>query len=275
MKKILLSIFTLSLLLISCNFTVEDTSLLNKPDIEETSAGIGVRIPVLNATTQYINLYRRDVTDTNTGTNAKIISLGILFPQVIGNQTSSYFFEDINIYKTHKYQYYVRYTDNDGISYTSAWSDVAKAKSGFDSEIPLTYNTSTVKFSFNEKNQTLKIHGTILPPGIPDFNENYVPVISVKSDTASEVFELGELSEDEPINLRGILSSDFMDKEITIIGILGQKKEYIDTTNTVQAKTKQVKRIIWTEPAEMNITGHKDGKITIKSDSGTNGYDYS
>lgn len=273
MKRFLLFISLIfTSLFMACNITVEDTSLLKAPDVETTSSGIGIRLSVLNSDTNYINIYRIDVTDNTKNENA--VNIGMIFPKVIGITNSSYFYEDLNVYQGHKYKYYARYKD-DSDTYLTNESAVIKSNTGYPATARLKYGTNSVRFIFNEKNQTLRIHGNIKDPEINNFADEYVPVISVKCDDKSQVFELGSISDDEDINLRGILSSEFMDKEIQILGLLGQKKEIQENDKLTEIKSQQIKKIIWTEPAEIDIAGYNNGKITIKSDSGTNGYDYS
>ena len=118
MKKINKSLFILTAaffsaaLFCSCNWNLNQTSYLDRPDIDVEERGFLICGSHVNTDTEYINIYRQDVTDEG---NTKIEPVAILFPK--GNEDpndQTFRYRDKNVKATHKYRYYVRFVTKDG-----------------------------------------------------------------------------------------------------------------------------------------------------------------
>ncbi len=274
MKK-LLSFFTtiiFALLIISCDITVQDQDYLDKPDVEESSSGLFVSIPRFSKETRYINLYRKDVTQS-TEQEATVVNIGLIFPSSYSADTKTFAYEDLNVRANHKYQYMARYCEPDNYYYTF-WSDekTLPVTKGFSDAIITKYITSGAEFIFNPEEKTLTVNGLITPPNLPNYDTDWVPVLAVKSAEATQVFTIESLADQAVINLSSVLSPDFYNTDITIIGLLGQKTIM---TESASASTNKEKIIMWTESTPIKIRGYSAGVIKITSDSGSTGYDFS
>lgn len=273
MKKTLYTLFiaVITTLFLSCNLvTVQDQELADPPGANVTTGGIAVTVYRYSSDTKYINVYRKDVTSSSDD-EAPVINMGIIFPSAYSSSDKSYFLEDFYLYAGHKYKYMVRYAEKDKYYY-SDWSDTITATAGYDTTKHLSYQTSGVKFRYSEADLTLKFLGVIANPDIEHFTEEWTPVLAVKSDTCSQVFDLDNINDGTFINLRGLLSSEFYDTEIVILGIAAQKAIYTAPTDGSEPKLKQ---IIWTAPSSIDIQGYSGNKLTIQSETGSGGYDFS
>lgn len=272
MKKIL---FTLCLSVIAtfflcCNLvTVQDQELTDAPGIYETNGTIALTVYRYSSDTKYINIYRKDVSSPDD--EPILQNLGILFPEAYSNKDKSYVFADELFYTGHKYQYMVRYAVNNKYYY-SDWSEIITATSGLDSSIKLTYQTNNVNFRYSDSDLTLKFVGTIVDPDIPNFATEWNPALIVKTENLTQAFTLEDTANGSFINLRGLLSSEFYDVDIIILGIIGQKEIYTTPTDGSDAVLKQ---IIWTAPSNIDISGYSKNILNIHSETGSSGYDFS
>lgn len=262
-----LFIFALVSSLISCNFTFSGSEYSDKPGVEAIDKIITLSIPYQSDTTKYINVYRKDVNDkTDTDVN-----IGLLYTSSYDTK-SAYTFFDKMIVKNHTYKYRVRYSDVDGYTY-SEWSDEITAKDGYIDSSLLKYQANNAVFYLNDGDYSLKISGEILPPQIENFDTEYNSMLIVSNGTKTEVFKLESLANDTVIALRGRLPEDFIDVEITILGIVAQKSD-IDSTDDPTVEI-QPKAVHWIEPTEIEVFGFKNNKFTIPSIDGKDGLDYS
>lgn len=273
MKKTLYTLFltVIATLFLGCNLvTIQDQELADPPSANPTSGGIGLSVYRYSSDTKYINIYRKDVT-SSSDEEAPAINIGIIFPNAYSSSDKSYFLEDYWLYSGHKYKYMVRYCEPEKY-YSSDWTDEITATYGYDSSAILSYQTGGVKFRFSESDLTLKILGNIANPDINNFAEEWTPVIAVKCEEATQVFNLESIANDTYINLRGLLSTTFYNTDITILGIAGQKAFYTTPTDGSDPKLKQ---LIWTEPSFIEIQGYSGNILYIQSESTTSGYDFS
>lgn len=280
MKKFVLTIVSILLLSIGfsgCNLvSIQDKDLADAPGVAETSGGITLTIYRYSTDTRYINIYREDVSDT---ANGEIVNLGIIFPSAYGSDARSYLLEDKWIENGHKYQYMVRYAEADGLYYNSEWSSTATCSLSLQ-EAGIKYDTTNSQFNYNKADYTLTIHGAPIAPALDSFtivedgdnSEKWKPVLAVKAGSVVQVFSLESIADNTIINLRGLLSAEFLNTEIQILGILGQKEIY---TKPTDGSTPVIKMILWTLVSEIPIEGYSGNLITITSESGTAGYDFS
>lgn len=315
MKKInFFTVFLLNLciLFFGCNFTYEPGSFTTEPTVNfndnSKDKSIAISIPKKINTAKYINIYRQDVTDDSE--ESEIENIGILYPKFATTSGSAYIFYDSYITKNHKYKYRIRYADSDEYIF-SHWSKEIKAQDGYEEDTVLAYTIpSTAKFNYDNDSFTLKINGTITPPAdIENFDTKFKPMIIIKSNDKTQAFPITSTQDGTTIQLRGLLSSDFLDKNITIIGIVPQENIYVKdsadkektiiqrTTDTEQTtdssqednsetetdenkeneKIPDIKEIHWLKYTKIKITGKgvSENTITIPSSAQNNGFDYS
>lgn len=252
--------------LLSCNISIQDEVLLAKPTCESNNSNIIITLARNSVDTEYINLYRQDVSNTN----ATIENIGIIFPNSFGEDSKTYIFSDSLIYQDHVYKYYARYFD--GTEYLNTnWSDEITAQSGYEPTIPTSYTVGSAYVSLNETEYTITFHGDIINPSIPEYAETFFPAIILKTQNSTQIFELESIENGKTYFLKGIIPSTFYNTDIQLVGICGQKKDHIDSEDPESA----IKRIIWTTPSVINIEGKDSNSFIIPSTTGINGYDYS
>jgi len=271
MKKTFISLFIISLLsvtLLSCNFQFNGTSLLTKPDVEASNNVITISIPLQSSETSHINIYRKKILDSDED----IVNLGIIYPSSLESTASAYIFHDYLIIKNTTYVYKARYKNSDGY-YTTNWSNEITAIEGYTEDASLTYDKGTASFTYNDKDYSLTISGTITAPtDIPSFEEDYKPMLIVKNSEETQLFELPSIEDKTKTPLKNFLPNTFLDTPITIMGITGCKQIYVDP----EAKEKVIKYLYWIEPTSIEIKGYSDKTITVPTTSGKDdGYDYS
>lgn len=274
MKKIisilLIACSTIPLIL-SCNFSFTSADLLTKPDVEAKNSIITISIPRQSDDTKYINIYRKDVDDSDEN----VINIGLIYPSAMDTVGSSYLFSDSLIYKEHTYTYMVRYAEGDEYYY-SEWSNEVTTDGGYDVDKTLKYKDNSATFTISETDYTLTLMGDILNPDIPEFsdeNNPYEPKLIVSANDKTQVFSIGELTDNTIIPLRGLLPSHFLDTEVTIIGVVAQKTEYLPQDDPDAEPI--VKRIFWTEPTEIKLSGFQNKTVYIPSANGDDGVDFS
>ena len=252
----------------ACNISLEDTELMQKPDINRSEAQLTLTIHKINSSTDYINIFRSE-------SGGAEITRGIIYTKDHPNETT-YTFYDTLVKEGKKYKYRVRYHDSKGYYY-SAWSDEKKMEdtAAYDSSDDLTYTDNGAKFSINTTDYTLSLTSALTAPtAITDFDK-YIPMLIATAGDKTQIFELNDdfISATEPISLRGLLPLDFMDRDITISGVLALKKQLANPSETDESKQK-TEFISLTEPLELKIQGKNNNTINVPSQSGAAGYDY-
>lgn len=255
----------------SCNLRLEDTSLSDKPGVNVTSNQITLIIPKISADTKYINVYRRDK-DNDT-----IVNIGVLYhPQALENDNKNYCYIDTLVTTGKFYDYRVRYYSRGEYTY-SEWSDKIKIETGtasYASTYHLSYQANNATLIYDRTNYTLTIDGTIIEPDFSEFtSEHYKPMLIIKSPDATQAFEINSTADGTVITLRGMLPLDFLDKDLTIEGIVGQKTIYDDPTKPEDER--QIKSVVWTAPTVITLFGAGSNKINVPAQTGSAGLDYS
>ena len=285
MKKgtsfILLFAAILGITFSSCKLKIEDESLYDKPAVHVTENQVTVVISKVSVDTKYINIYRRDKQ------NDEVYNIGILFhPEALLEDNKNYIYVDSLVKEGHSYDYRVRYRINDEYFY-SEWSnkiEVTSENNAYEESVNLTYQANGATLIYEKTDFTLKIDGNMTAPDFPEFStENFKPMLIFKSDKLTQAFEIASIADDTIIELRGLLPSEFLDTNISILGIVAQKIIYDDDTfeddadgDGIEDNKKAKKTIVWSEPTELDLIGAGSSKtIYIPSQSGTAGLDYS
>lgn len=252
--------------LLSCNISITDEVELPKPTCEATGSSIIISLSQHSVDTEYINIYRQDVSNPLS----LIENVGIIFPKSYDDDTRTYLFTDSLIFKDHIYKYYARYYD--GHEYLSTkWTEEITAIDGFTSADSTVYVINNAYFSLNLSDYTFTVHGTISNPSIPNFESDYKPAIILRTADSTQVFEVDSISDGKVLSIKGIIPQSFYDKTIELVGICGQKKEHVNPEDNTSAFC----RIIWTSPSLINIEDNANNLFTISSSNGAKGYDYS
>lgn len=268
MKKNLLNVglFLLSLFAVSC--TMQDPVEEKKLGVEAKGSDIVIAVPA-DKDAKYINIYRKKKD------SEYVYNIGEILP---GEQDSSasYVFTDGFVDSNYKYSYCARYTYKDYYK-TTGWSE------------PIINNNTTVD------NKTLALGELKVAPS-PDvalkFNKdeniiefikgsyNFSPLVTdttgwsismiVKNDSKSRVFKITNSELKTKIDLRSVLSSEFLKSSFTIKNFVLEKIE--DKSKT------DYKVIYWSLPLddEPVIEGTENNLITLDtSNLDDNNHDYS
>ena len=281
MKKINRSLFVLIIAavclsaLTGCNWNLSDTKYLERPDVNLEEKGFQIRGSYVNSNTKYINIYRQDVHDSK---NTKIERVAVLFPK--GNDDpndQTYIYKDKNVYSNHKYRYYVRFVTEDGEKNRTEWSEPKAPKAGVDPSASFAYNLNSGYYKYDKDSMTLTIQGAtdFTPPlsTVIDDIDKYKPALVFQAGDLIQAFELSDPNTTKQVNLKTLLPQSFLNTDISLLGIVGQKK--VENTS---GKTTELQSITWTDIAKIAI---KDGQnntlsvIKIEMKYGDEGFDYS
>lgn len=308
-----IALVVFSIAISSCNFKFGDPSLLTEPTVDYANSILTISIPRQSKSTQYINVYRQDVTDAKEDEydSVDIINIGLILPENLTSGGNSFQFQDSLVKKSHKYRYRVRYCESSGY-YSTEWSDPVEISSGqaYKSDDVLTYTADGLSFDYDETYFTLTLNGAVTSPSVISDFADYTPALIVKivdSETV-KVFEISSesITSQKAISLRGILTSDFFDSNIQILGIVAQKKQYANedsdvdidslssddsssssssSSSSAEGETsseseeeedeKPIMRIIWTEPVSIPVTGHDDNILSLSAYTSTEVFDFS
>ena len=229
-NRFIILYFSLLLFLSSCNFSYEPINQSSPPTVGYNNKAIVISIPKKINTAKYISIYRIDTTENSSNDeNENIQNIGILYPQFSDTEGTAFIFYDSHILKNHSYKYQIRYTDSDEYIYTK-WSNDIIAKDGYDSTTQMTYDTKNAYLSYDDTFYSLKISGKIIPPTIENFDEDFKPMLIIKTEEKTQVFPVQSIEEGTTLQLRGILPSSFLDRSITIVGIVPQKNTYVNSS---------------------------------------------
>lgn len=282
-----LSSFLFSLL--SCTFEISDKKRIADPDLisNESSAGIIVSLKNSNQDTLFVNIYRQDVTDYMNETaniDEPVLCVGIVFPYVKSNSTSNttFVYEDNYVIAGHKYRYCARlYSDVDGYTYTN-WTPFFTAKSSLLSDQAI-FNygiTQTTKFTYNDLSKTITISGEIYKPtGLAEatYDEQFTPALVFESDAGTKVFEIEEFKDGSVIYLATLLPLEFHNKDIKLLGVVGQRAF---TSKDPKTNVDKTQKVVWTGICpfplyDKNNLEIPNNVIHLASEHGADGYDYS
>ena len=273
MKKIYSALFAtlfLSILLTGCDFNLSETKYLERPDIQIKDNYFQIRGSYISSSTDSITIYRQDVKDTGR----PVECVAILFPkgdEDKNNQT--FYYEDERVITNREYRYYLRFTDKNGSKHRTEWSEKKKITTGASSSAYLAYSVIG-HYKYDAEHMTLtRTGGTITAPDntvITDISK-YKPALVFQAGDLIQSFELPE-GDLDAVNLKALLPQEFLYKDITLLGIVGQKKEY----NSENAN--QLKSVSWTNISAITIVDLNDivkPTIQLNPEYGQKGFDYS
>ena len=275
MKKYSKSLFIISafltiFLLAGCQFNLSKTQYLERPDITVENNRFLIIAPYISNQTESITIYRQDVEDTGK----PIERVAILFPKGDDepeNQTFHYY--DERILTNTKYSYYLRFKNYNGERNRTEWSEPKAVQTGAGSDAQLSYNVTGV-YRYDPATMTLTLkNGTFTPPDssvITDINA-YNPALVFQAGDLMQVFDIPD-GDINLVHLKSVLPESFLYKDITLLGIVGQKTEYNIKDPTIP------KKVSWTKISDIKIVdSHDIRQTTIRLDPehGNDGFDYS
>lgn len=266
-------IFSISLFFISCKLDVKPENTLHRPDVEVQNSGILVTGTYTSSDIQYINVFRKDITN-----NENPINIGIIFPSGFNAENKTFSFTDTTATEGNKYVYFCRYYEGKFGYYQTEYSEEKIAPAGSS---PITLNVDQAfKLNYSDVGKILSLDGTV-PTLSPLGTDNYDFALVATNGKETQCFYLANkdwkakdkddtLVSTKQWNLQVLFPESFLNTEIQILGLVGQKKE-INEDDKVQ-------RIFWTPlvsiPVEdANHTIH-DNKFYVNIPKGTNGIDY-
>jgi hypothetical protein len=286
-----ITILIFSLVISSCNFEIGDSSLLTEPTVDYSDSLLTISIPRQSKTTKQVNIYRQDVTKYKKENykNAEILTIGLIMPTNLTDISggSVYQFQDKMVCKNHLYRYMVRYTDSKGNYHSTKWSNVVTitSDSAYAEDLDdddLTYSTSDADIKYNEEDYTFTVTGTInLPSVVSNFKDTFEPALLVQlNDDPStlSVFQLptnvknkitNESSSDVIFSIRNILTDDFLNTQIQVVGILGQAIQYKPTSDDSTSTANTAKAAREAESSESSESTATTGSETSETSETT------
>ena len=293
MKKNNISLFALGTMVISltiisaligCKFNLSENKFLPRPDIRVLDQEMEIRGSYVNSDTEYINIYRQDITTTN---DAEIERIAILFPAGFNKADQTYVYDDKNIFRGRKYRYYVRFVEKNGSKNRTEWSE---AKQNDDSSLPA-YGSASYAYTipddaiYTYKKSEMAFElaaGTSFtePTAFADFSA-YKPALVFECEDSVQAIQLkGDPADPDTlanVNLKDLIPQDFFYKEIKLLGIVGQKQYKAKATEDAEEESLQY--ITWTPLASIKIKDDEVGNILttfkLEPEHGEAGYDYS
>ena len=286
LKNSLILIISFSALLFSsCQyilFNQDSSTLSRRPNIDKLSEG-GFFVYVEKTTDlEYVNFYRTDVA------SGEEMNIGLVCSKNWPDKNTSHGIEDKYVIKGRVYKYRCRIYD--GSKYT--WSNYTNEYTAPDTSViteadglpgytintgaMVTYNTDSRKICLYDGDS----HDLIVPSTVADFDKDFEPalVIEIKSDGTRHYFRLD--STHSETYYQELLTSEFFDTEIEIVGIAGIKRTFAYNDKgelTDKEKTVNFSRIsqlpVYTVDADGTVSEVYDRVIKIESPTATKGWD--
>ena len=275
MKKteisLLICAFFTAVLLCSCNFNLSDKKYLERPDVYIKDGYFDIRGAYISSQTKCITIYSQDLTDRE---DSEIERVAIIYPdgaEEKENQTFSH--EDRMVVVNELYRYYLRFTDINGVRNRTEWSEPKKlASGGVDNHSLLCYDTHNLRYTFYPDTMVIKLRtGDFDAPAASAITDiaKYNASLVFQYDDVIQTFEIDDTTD---VNLKALLPNDFLYKDITLLGIVGQRTVY----NSKDTNVKE--RIMWTPLSPVaieNEAGNKLDTIKLEPKYGQEGTDYS
>ena len=267
--------------LIGCKFNLSDNKYLPRPDIRVHDYEIEIRGTYVNSKTEYINVYRQDVTESE---KSEIERIAIIFPAGFEKANQTYIYDDANIFANRKYRYYVRFVENDGSKNRTDWSE---AKQNTSNTLPTSgsyaYTIPTgADYTYIKSEMKLELpagKSFTEPDAITDFSK-YKPALVFECEDSIQAIELKEDPADPDtlanINLKSLIPQAFFYKDIKLLGIVGQKQFKAKVSDDAEEESLQY--ITWTPLASIKVkneTGIELASFKLEPEHGDDGYDYS
>lgn len=223
---------------ISCNFltTSKPDSGITAPAIDVDSSGTALVItPTILSSTEYMNIFRYEV--TGTGTDATVVEnslrcIGQILKSAEYTKTGTIIFFDKYTDNAKFYQYYVRYRTTNGykVSKTTGtyagrqtnadYKEVAVKLAGGVEKVKITYDADSAILSLNAAEVTI-------PNTDKDDTENpgqkikFTFEVAISNSAQTRLFKLTEVTGVYQIDLRKVLPDQFLDTNLTIKALVG------------------------------------------------------
>ncbi len=239
MRKFLGSLFLLAALVTSglavssCIINSEDGSNLPQPTVGLSESGsttytISFPSDIGSKIMKYANVIRLSCNSSDFSSTVTRTNIGQVFPTKISDQPSTYQFWDPNTATGGTYyKYLIRYFNGSIYQYTNATEDTYP---GLDSEGEAVLTGSPeIKITVDEQLNSWKVKlnsAVTFPTGFGSDSELAV-VISNGTDRKSFTIASKDDAENntaESVDLQRILSEDFLDRKITVLGVVGIRK---------------------------------------------------
>ncbi len=244
MKKSLslIGILLLSSILIACH-DVSDDEVEETLSVEWNAAAkhVIISVPNLNGA-EYINIFRKNSDDDE-------YNIGEIIPKKT-SRISFIFYDELAANTKDGYTYRARYRLNDNYKYTSWSKAVIVSDSDFASEpSPVLAQSGTKEVILNYKTETSNLvleNGSIdIQPELlsaaeggtctQDFAGDYAVVLALKTESDAILVGMGtekgkSVNEGKERPMVSILPLEYLEKELSVIGVLYQRVEpiYVD-----------------------------------------------
>lgn len=295
MKKItslLLIAVTLFLILtsfIGCDIFNGEDFEDNRPDIENTATGIKISPKRLNDDTEYINIYRREYLGEKDGkpSYGPVYNIGLLYPSEFDKNNASYMYEDLYVVAGKSYEYRARYYDSfEEDYYTSPWTEAFTTLCGKSFDSDLIFSAGQAFLAFEESPYpNIKLCNSNTITNFDTLKaEGFSLALALSTDVETQIFKLEDqfISGDVSLNLLTFLPVDFYKKgeefkDITVVGLVGQKIETNKVENDQGIEIEKNKRIYWTLPVAISVVQGSQPctSFKVETHSGENGFDFS
>lgn len=272
LSLLICAIFT-AFLVCGCKFNLSDSQYLDRPDVIVREGYFEIIAPYISSKTKSITIYRQNVHDS---TESEVERVAIIYPKGIedaNDQTMHY--DDYCVLGAQEYRYYIRFTDDQGVRNRTEWSDKkALSYGGADARSKIAYTVST-HYTYNPDTMILTSSADFTLPAqnatvLPDI-ASYKPCVVLQAGEKVQVFEIPE-GNTKYVPLKTMVPDDFLDVDVTLLGIVGQKTE----TNSKDATI--TKCISWTclTPVQVkNAAGNVFNPFQLNPEHGADGIDYS
>lgn len=237
---------------IACKFSNTASESIAAPEIKSEAVGITLSISVPSGTS-YINVYRKNITASGSQANVgEIRPVGTSLP-------SSVMFTDLYAVNGVEYSYRVRFNIS-GNYKTSNWTE----KTAGLASVTAPVYTGTAEFLYTEKDGTIMLTADITAPAAGTFTS----YLALASSSKATLFEMSDIKSGAKLYLRGILSADYLDTPLSVLGIVGQIQTKSETGTYTQ--------YYWTEPLSARFTDGTNtlSTITVSSSADAGGGDY-
>lgn len=274
-----LILFSLAMALLSvtvlsaCKMNITDNKFLTRPDVEIYGNSIVLHGSYVNSNTEYINVYRQDVTESK---DSEIFRIGVIFPKGFNKENQTFSFYDENIYYGKKYRYYVRFVEKEGEKNRTDWSEEIQNTSDSlhtTADGSYGYSVGDGAYIYNPTTFTLTTTASFTPTSlIANYSTNYKPALIFKANDVIQTYEIEDL---QSISLKELLPQSFYFADISLLGIVGQQKVYAEAK---EGEEPELKYIIWTPLTAIkvkNSTGNELKTFRIEPQYGESGFDYS
>lgn len=275
MKKTDLSLLICAILtaflVCGCKFNLSDSQYLDRPDVIVRDGYFEIIAPYISTKTKSITIYRQNVHDN---TDSEIERVAIIYPKGIedaNDQTMHY--DDERVLAGQEYRYFIRFTDDQGVRNRTEWSDQKVLTSGgAPSRNKIAYTVNNY-YTYNPDTMILTCAADFTAPDNSVITDiaSYKPCVVLQAGEKVQVFEIPE-GNTKYVPLKTMVPDDFLDVDVTLLGIVGQKTE----TNSKDATiTKCISWTCMTAVQVKNAAGNPFNPFQLNPEHGSDGIDYS